>query len=345
MQIFFTTPFYMRCIILFFGIFTNAFSVFAQSIDIPFLFKTGLRTQVSYMPIQAEDRFQMNIAHYQMQGIFSLKSKLNADISLKKLKFDVGLRQDFLTINAGMRVVNSDFFPANKPNYWGNITLGYTSIKAGLKNGVWVKTLQISAVQDVEDLGKARPFVLGAVAKVFILGLRTQNIFGVGVAYTPQGSIFPVPIIGFNRRLSEKWDMNLLIPANIAFIYKHNNKLRIRTRISPNALQVGGKNLPFFQTNTPDNSQNPPQNLQVAQANRFQYTALEANIGVQYQINKNLRMVGQVGYLFATHLNFREDKTKIGEVKLQNNFMPQFTFGFHFSLSDGIFGSQMFMAD
>ncbi len=308
---------------------------FAQGLDIPFLFKTGLRTQVTYTPIQADSNLNMQINHYQVQGIFSLKSNINANFSLKK--FDIGIKQNFLTINVGMRVVNMNFSPENKANYWANLTLGYTSIKAGIRNGIWVRTLQVGAVQDVEDLGNTRPFVLGAVAKVFILGLRKQNIFGLGVAYTPQGRILPVPIIGFNRKLSDKWDMNLLIPASIAFIWKTTNKLKIRCRLNPNALQVGSKNLPYF-------AQNNTQNPQITQANRLQYTQFETNLSMQYQLNKNTRIVAQAGYLIGSNLNFNGNNTKIGEIKLGNGF-PQFTFGFHFNLSDGFLGSQMFMAD
>ncbi len=330
---FFTHLFYISLFSLFF--FPK--KSFSQGLDIPFLFKTGFRTQASFTPIQGEDNFNMNITHYQLQGIFSLKSRVEADVDLLKLKFDVGLKQNFFTFNTGLRVVQSDFFPEKNTNYWGNLTLGYTSIKAGLKNGIWVRTIQAGAVQDVDDLENARPFVLGAIAKVFVMGLRKQNIFGLGVAYTPQGKIFPVPIIGFNRRISEKWDMNLLIPANIAFIWKPNNKFRFRFRVNPNALQVGSKNLPIFQ--------NPNQNLQFTQSNRMQFTTLELNLGIQYQLSKNIRMIAQAGCLFGSNINFRENNTKLGEVKLRDNFIPQITAGFHFNLKDGLFGSQMFMAD
>ena len=58
-------------------------------IDMPFWFKTGLRVQTSYTPIQNDSTLDLRMTHYQVQGIFSIKSKLNAnlnaDINLKKL--------------------------------------------------------------------------------------------------------------------------------------------------------------------------------------------------------------------------------------------------------------------
>lgn len=335
---------------LFFQLFICCFATKATAqlgIDMPFWFKTGLRVQTSYTPIQNDSTLDLRMTHYQVQGIFSLKSKLNAklstDISLKDInknivknllkKSDIGFKQSFIALNVGMRVVEGNIFSDQNKHYWANANISYTNIKASLRGGVWVRTLQIGAVQDVENLTNTRPFALGAIAKIFVKGLRKQNIFGLGVAYTPNGKILPIPIIGFNRRLAKKWDLNILIPANIAVLYQANKKLLYRLRINPNSLQTGATRLlPITQ------------NAQLRTPNRLQYTQLETNLSVQYKVTKNLLLLVQSAYLRGTNLNFNENNHFLYDLKLSKGFFYA-SVGVHFNLKDGLFGSQMFMVD
>ena len=317
-------------------------------IDMPFWFKTGLRVQTSYTPIQNDSTLDLRMAHYQVQGIFSIKSKLsanlNADIKLKDIgkkgsfknifkKSDIGFKQSFIAFNAGMRVVEGNIFSDKNTHYWANANISYTNIKASLRGGVWVRTLQVGAVQDVDNLQDTRPFALAAVAKIFVKGLRKQNIFGLGIAYTPNGKILPIPIIGFNRRLAKKWDINVLIPANIAVLYQANKNLLYRLRINANSLQTGvTRLLPITQ------------NAQLRTPNRLDYTQLETNLSVQYKFTKNLLLLVQGAYLIGTNLNFSHDNHFLYDAKLSKGFFYG-SMGLHFNLKDGLFGSQTFMVD
>ena len=100
----------------------------------------------------------------------------------------------------------------------------------------------------------------------------------------------------FNRRLAKKWDLNILIPANIAVLYQANKKLLYRFRINPNSLQTGATRL------LPTT-----QNAQLRTPNRLQYTQLETNLSVQYKVTKNLLLLVQGAYLRGTNLDFSEN--------------------------------------
>ncbi len=336
---------------LFFQLFIACFATKTMAqlgIDMPFWFKTGLRVQTSYTPIQNDSTLNLRMAHYQVQGIFSIKSKLsanlNADIKLKDIgkkgafknifrKSNIGFKQSFIAFNVGMRVVEGNIFSDQNTHYWANANISYTNIKASLRGGVWVRTLQIGAVQDVHNLADTRPFALVAIAKIYVKGLRKQNIFGLGAAYTPNGKILPIPIIGFNRRLAKKWDLNVLIPANIAVLYQANKNLLYRLRINANSLQTGATRLlPITQ------------NAQIRTPDRLQYTQLETNLSLQYKITKNLLLLVQGAYLRGTNLNFSENKHFLYDAKLSKGFFYG-SVGIHFNLKDGLFGSQMFMVD
>ncbi len=321
---------------LLFLILFQIFWLSGQSLSLPFLFKTGYRVNYLYVPEQAQNDVRYQMQQIQFQSMFSIKSKASLDLADFKLsKMDVGFRQTFLSINGGVRFFDSNII--TNPRTFANISLGITHISAGIRKGVWLYTGNIGTVQDVENTNEIRPFGIVGVANIQILGLKKQNIFGVAVAYTQAGRLLPIPIIGLNRRLSDKWDLNLFIPVNISFNYNRNRKTTLKFRINPQFFQVNLNNtVPRF---LPNVTNNIPQNNAIT----LQNSQLEINTTLQYKYHKNLRLVAQIGGVFGNQLSLQQDK-KVYE-KFNFDIFPQFLVGVHFNLSDGWIGTQTFMAD
>ncbi|TAG92672.1 MAG: hypothetical protein EAZ20_02355 [Bacteroidetes bacterium] len=317
---------------LFILTFNQFFVLSGQSLNLPFLFKTGYRINYLYLPEQIKNEVRYQMQQVQFQSMFSIKSKASLDLAnFNFSKMDVGFRQTFLSINAGARFFDSNLTTNTKT--FANISLGITHIRAGVRKGIWLYTGNIGTVQDIENTNEIRPFGIVGVANIQILGLKKQNIFGLAAAYTQAGRILPIPIIGLNRRLSSKWDLNLLLPVNIAFNYAWSNKKNLKFRINPQFFQVNLHNIsPNF---LPNPLQNNPITLQSSQ--------LEINTIFQYKYHKNLKFVVQAGGVFANQLSLQQDK-KVYQ-KFNFDIFPQFLVGFHFNLADGWIGPQMFMAD
>lgn len=303
----------------------------AQSLSLPFLFKTGYRINYLYLPEQNNVDIRYQMQQVQFQSMFSLKSKASLELAnFNFSKMDVGFRQTFLSINAGVRFFDSNITPEIRT--FGNLSLGLTHIRAGIRKGVWLYMANIGTVQDLNAINTIQPFGVVGVANIGILGLKKQNIFGAALAYTQAGRFLPVPIIGFNRQLSNKWDFNLLLPVSLAFNYQWNNKTNIRLRVNPQFFQVNMNNINNrFLPNSDDKT--------VTLQNR----QLEINTILQYKYHKNLRFVIQAGAVIGNQLSLQQNKNTYQ--KNDFDIFPQFLAGIHFNLSDGWIGPQMLMAD
>jgi len=177
-----------------------------QKLGTSWLYRPGVRMHYEQLLPHTTNQqaTEMEVAY-----IVPLKGKVEVDVS--KLKFRVN--QHFLQAGG---TYNSLDYTNQIPASNINVKLGLSGMRSGLVTGVWVYALQ-GQMSQTEDFDPVYTGYAG-VAKVRIRGVFKQDIFGLGVIYTGR-KFFPVPLLGFRRKLAKHLKLNVLLPSKVELSY------------------------------------------------------------------------------------------------------------------------------
>lgn len=289
------------------------------------IFKPNIRLRYQFSPTTAwADSTRLG---YQQIGIASIiPLGGNAEVKLKELKIQA--HQTFLNLALGGRQVEISHL--REKVGLGNATLGITHVRGRVGKGVWVYSGQVGFLGNRAIRDRRNIFGLLAVAKVQIKGLRKQNIYGVGVAFSPVG-ILPVPIVGWNRKLGKRWDMSLLLPvqANISYKVGKKGTLEWQNTFATLAFPTDSTSLRYA----------------LPAVQWAQYVDVRTSLEYSQKINKSWQIVGEVGFIPYRSLQWNnQDRRQIQA--FQGFAVGSFaTLGIRLNLPQGWLSSQMFESE
>ncbi len=304
-------------LILFLFISTNV--LFAQRFGMSRFFRTGMRLTSYYSP-SATVNDSVKFGMQTMNVAFILPVGGNLELRLRE--FNIKFHQTFLTTNAGWRWINSDFI--DKQQLY-NFSIGLTHVRASLKNGFWFYSANLGMVEDRYYLNEVHPYFLGALAKIRVQGLRKQTILGIALTYN-SGTFLPIPILGINRKLHPKWDINVLLPIEFALIYDASKKINMNAKLYFSAFDARtGSFTGQFRLSD--------------QTARMSYSEIRSSIRIDYKIKRRYQLFVELGMVSLRNLQFQQDTTKL---KYTPNLAPFTQLSLHFDFGKSPIGSQLF---
>lgn len=266
----------------------------AQSFGLEALFRPGLRMGATISPaVQVDDSINFQLSNYRMGLIVPIGGQLSLDI--KDLK--ASAHQHFWTLNAGVRQVELEGIVTDKSLY--NFTTGVTGAFAGTGKGIWGYTANVGIVQSFSLSDEYNPFFIGGIAKIKIRGIHKQDYYGLLAVYSG-ARFFPLPIIGFRRKLFEGAHLNLLLPIQADIDYKPHKNIQFVLRTG-----FGG-----FRTWMEVDStaaifdEQPLAREQAVLAFGNITSALE----FRYRFNANFKLILEGGYFAPARLSLRQDQ-------------------------------------
>lgn len=293
-------------------------NIFSQHIGLNWLFQTGFRVGwQAQSPQNFSDSLQFSLQNFHVSAIIPLSGKANLDI--KKLDFKA--QQTFLTMQAGLRHTQLSQV-AQKPNLY-TLSIGLTHIRASIWNGFWLYYTNMGILRDLES-SQNDAFFVGAFAKIKVKGLRKQNIYGVALSYN-FGNFLPIPLLGFNRKLSEKWDIHLLLPLQAAFLYRLSSKTDIRLQSQIQFFRVSVKSLENWTKNS----------------SQLSFQEIRTGILFRQKIAKNRRLLAEVGWSDARSLDFWDKENQLVQKNRLNGGL-YWSFSLQFDVGNSPIGSQLF---
>lgn len=286
--------------------------IFAQSFSLNSLFQTGFRASVWHTPPQNLP-VRFGFSHAQLHLIVPVGGKTELDLK----NFDIRGRQTFLNMTTGLRVPQTDL--TENTRYLYNFSAGFTHLRAGLQNGIWLYSGTVGTVQDL-GLGKYSFFGTLALAKIRIRGLRKQDIFGLGVAYF-NNRFLPFPILGLNRRISENIDFRMLLPVQIIVASRLGKSVNLDFRL----------NSQVFATSVLQSSS-------LNQEANWRYNQFQASLLLGLKIAPKTRLWFEGGTGFGGQIWVKNSQ----ETTYQMPLMPYVGLSLHTNFGRQLFGSQLF---
>ena len=95
-------------------------------------------------------------------------------------------------------------------NGYKTISLGAIRMQASLKDRLWVYGAAIGMTESNETFFTPQPFLWGGAARMRIIGLRSQIVYGSILAYNQKLRV--IPVFGVNQRLGKQWRATALLP-------------------------------------------------------------------------------------------------------------------------------------
>lgn len=192
--------------LLFVGIITSAQ---AQQLGLSRLFYPNVTLSANYVAsTNSTTTPNFGLTRTSLFGIVPIQSEVQGSFSLKK-KFDLRAVHTVLIgqFTQLQPTIEDKKFPDNG---YKTISLGAIRLQASVKDRLWVYGAALGMTESNETFFTPQPFFWGGAARMRIIGLRSQIVYGSILTYSQKLRV--VPVFGINQRLGKQWRATALLP-------------------------------------------------------------------------------------------------------------------------------------
>ncbi len=188
----------------------------AQQLGLSRLFYPNATLSANYIvPTNSATTPDFGLTRTSFLGIVPVQSEVQGSFSLRK-KFD--LRAVHTVLIGQFTQLQPTVEGANFPdNGYKTISLGAVRMQASVKDKLWVYGAAIGMTESNETFFTPQPFFWGGAARMRIIGLRSQIVYGSILAYSQKLRV--VPVFGINQRLGRQWRATALLPFMVDVNY------------------------------------------------------------------------------------------------------------------------------
>ena len=198
----------------------------SQGLQLDFLFSSGLTYSSEFHGAsKLDDSTDFSFSKHQLQFIVPLKTKINLDLKNFNLKkMNLSSSQLFLTSKIGFNQSNVTNGAANSIY---KMSLGITGLNAGIRQGIWIYSANIYFDESEETFNKnIVPNFRGYGARIKVKSFDFIYFYGAALVVN-QGKFYPVPVLGFQKKLAKNLKTRIVFPIEAKLNYKVNPKLNI----------------------------------------------------------------------------------------------------------------------
>lgn len=200
------------------------FSASAQHFALSRLFYPNVTVRAELLPeAQLGNNQNFGMTRTSLFGMMPLKSEVEAGFGFGK-KLDIRARHTLLMANVAQINPNIKGIPTPENGY-KTASVGVVILQASLRDKLWVYGGGGGITESNETFFTPQPYLYGGAARMRILGLETQILYGSIVTFSQKFRV--VPIFGINKRLNDSWRVSALLPFQAAGNYRFNEWLNI----------------------------------------------------------------------------------------------------------------------
>lgn len=208
----------MKCFRSFsaFFVLVSVSSADAQHFGLSRLFYPNVTLKADYtVPASMNGTQDYGLTRTGFFGIIPVHSEVQLGYSLRK-KLD--LRAVHTVMLANFNQIQPTVDDKNSPdNGYKTLSLGVIRMQASIKDRLWVYGGGLGITESNQTFFAPQPFFWGGAARMHILGLRTQFMYGTVLSYNQKLRF--IPVLGVNKGLGRHWRASALLPfmANVNY--------------------------------------------------------------------------------------------------------------------------------
>jgi hypothetical protein len=200
------------------------------------LFYPNITLRADYMPAaDMGNKQNFGLTRTSFFGMTPLNSGVQVGYSLRK-KFDI--QANHLLMVANYTQINPTINDKQSPaEGYKSAMLGAVLLHASYKDRLWIYGGGLGVTETNETFFTPQPFLWGGALRMHIMGLQTQVVYGSAIVYNQKFMI--IPIVGFNKKLNDKWRATALLPLFINFNYHPVGWIHFDTKIAVDGYSAG----------------------------------------------------------------------------------------------------------
>lgn len=189
----------------------------AQHFSLSRLFYPNVTLKADYnLPSNMGPNLDYGVSKAGFFGIVPIQSEVQLGYSLRK-------KLDLKAIHTVMLAQYTQIQPTvnnidSPENGYKTLSVGIIRLQASLKDRLWVYGGGIGMTETNQTMFTPQPFLWGGGARMHILGLKTQIMYGSILAYNQK--IKFIPIFGVNKGWGKHWRISALLPFMANANYK-----------------------------------------------------------------------------------------------------------------------------
>jgi Domain of unknown function (DUF6268) len=174
------------------------------------------------------------LSRQSISGFVPIRSEVQVGIGFRK-KLDLKAIHTALAVN----VVQNDPTFSNNLQQTGYKTAAVSVIQmqASIRERLWVYGGGIGFTESNETFFTPKPFFWGGGARMRVLGLHTQILYGSTLVFNQKFRI--VPIFGFTKRFGKEWQISGILPFQASVSRKVNDWFNLEATANMKGYSAG----------------------------------------------------------------------------------------------------------
>jgi hypothetical protein len=207
---------YFRTAFLLVAVFA-ALPLAAQQLSLSRLFYPNVTLRAETWPgASLPDNRSFGLSRTSALGLIPIQSEVQASFSFRK-KLDLRVRHTVLLGQYAQ--INPTFNDKLQPtNGFKSATLGVIRMQASLRDRLWVYAVGGGLTESNETFFTPQPHLFGGGARMHVLGVQTQILYGAILTYNQK--FRAVPVFGVNKRFAKDWRITALVPFQADLNYR-----------------------------------------------------------------------------------------------------------------------------
>ena len=174
-------------------------------------------------------------SHTSVLAVVPLRSEVDVSFSLRK-KFDLRARHSVLIGNFSQIDPTINDRPVPRNGY-KSAMVGVVMLQASIRDRLWVYAIGGGLTESNETFFTPQPYFYGGAARMRILGVNRQVLYGSAVVYSQKFRI--IPVLGANIRFNKEWRLSALLPFRANVNYRTNGWLNFDATVAYGGFSAG----------------------------------------------------------------------------------------------------------
>ncbi|OWY21890.1 hypothetical protein C7N43_17000 [Sphingobacteriales bacterium UPWRP_1] len=249
----------------------------------------GLQANI---PLKGKIEFDLNLG--KLKNLKNIKSWTDWQNISKSVPVDIRAYQLFLTLGGGYRNLRLDY--ETEPHRLPYVTGGVMGIHLQKKLKFLFYSANLLISEDINTLNRTRPFFNGFVGQARLYKFSFLYYYGLFLS-AGNKRVLPVPFAGISAGLPGAFNLQVILPLEVAITYRKNSKLLATATVALSGFTSGfeNRNTGFL----------PDYDQRIGFANNF----IKSTLAGTYVLPKG-RLKVEAGAAYAQGLRFLESKNK-----------------------------------
>lgn len=177
---------------------------------------------------------EYSLTRKSVSGFMPIRSEVQVGLGFRK-KLDIKAIHTAI----GVHITQNEPIIGQNDNRTGfkSVALSLIQLKASIREKLWIYGGGIGFSESNETFFSPQPFLWGGAARMRVLGVHTQILYGSAVVFNQKFRL--IPVFGFNKKLGDNWQISGILPFQASANRKVTNWFNVELNAAMKGYSAG----------------------------------------------------------------------------------------------------------